>query len=528
MLLQWDSRREELLIAADHCGLETAFYAVSDRFYGAAGNPLSLRFLSGIGAEPDLEHYVQWFMGHRFLHNRSMFRGIARVPPGHLVRIRGRNVQVEPFWTPGKQKPIRFRRDQDYVIAARELLDKVVQPHVQQRGEIAAELTAGLDSTGVVATAARLSPDCRIHTFTSVSPPGLPISTEPGCTVDDWPGASAVAAMYPNVIAHRIEAGGLTALEVDPTPAFEAFGFPQPETSADGWHHSRLQAVKALGPIPLLSGSGQGLSEYGFGAYADFACSGQWISLGRELRHKAAADGMPISKSLRQLVLAPLVPPNWRRHWSRLRGKHDSLLQQGVALNPSVIVRFDLEGVLRRSGKLGPIESVGTARDQMIDGLDRFIGKLFRQVWMYRREGIDLRLPLVDPRVIDFVLAIPPNQFLRNGQMRFLARRALSDRLPGSVVWDKRHYLVCPEWHDRMSPIRPAWLVELDRLEQLPVARDILDLPRLRELAGSWPTEPRPGQQVPYRQVLARGIVAGQFLRWMYEGFNRRSRSTGS
>ena len=48
--------------------------------------------------------------------------------------------------------------------------------------------------------------------------------------------------------------------------------------------------------------------------------------------------------------------------------------------------------------------------------------------------GLDVRDPTADRRVLEYCLAIPPEQFILGGVPRSLARRAFADRLPAAVL----------------------------------------------------------------------------------------------
>lgn len=518
VLIAWDGRREELFLAVDHTGQETLFYVADDGRFLFAGNPLGLLAAPGVSGKADEEHFAHWVMGRRFLHDRTMYDGVRRIAPGHLARVGRGGMRTQPFWTPGRRETLRLRRDEDYVAAAREMLDRVVAPHVPANGDVVAELSGGLDSTAVVATAARLAPSCRIATFTTVSEPGAPQAAGPAHTaVDDWPNAAAVAALYPNVTPRRVEAGGLASGEIDPTGVFMAFGCPIGETSHSGWVAPRTAALKAYVPSVLLTGEGGNftLSDAGLGLLSDLAASGRWIALAREVLATAKSQGWTASSTLLNLAVLPNIPPAWRRRLRRLRGKTARPWADRAPLRPEAVDRFGLEKILKDVGKLRPMELTGDAIGQLLDQMDRFIGKNFRRTWHYRQLCLDARNPLFDVRMIDFTLALPRDQFLRRGDTRWLARRTLEDRLPHAVAWDNRHYLHCPEWLHRLTRSKPYWLPELDRLEDCPTARDLLDLPRMRELAARWPDAPDRRHEGAFREIVARGVVAGQFLRWM-------------
>ena len=128
---------------------------------------------------------------------------------------------------------------------------------------------------------------------------------------------------------------------------------------------------------------------------------------------------------------------------------------------------------------------------------------------------IDQRDPTADVRLLEFCLAVPTEQFFRNGIQRSLARRALADRLPKQVLDETRRGLQSPDWHEDLTAVRGRIAEELDRLESCPAATRALDQPRLRRLTENWPSSGWERDEVimSYRLALLRAISTGHFLR---------------
>ena len=61
---------------------------------------------------------------------------------------------------------------------------------------------------------------------------------------------------------------------------------------------------------------------------------------------------------------------------------------------------------------------------------------------------VDYRDPTADVRLLEFCFAVPMEQFLRDGMLRALARRALADRLPKQVLEETRSGLQVADWHE--------------------------------------------------------------------------------
>ncbi len=96
---------------------------------------------------------------------------------------------------------IVFKNDDDYVEAAREMLDKAVACRLRSAGGIASHLSSGLDSSTVAATAARLlgTQGKRLTAFTSVPREGFDEPGSQGPARDEGPAAAALAAKFSNI-----------------------------------------------------------------------------------------------------------------------------------------------------------------------------------------------------------------------------------------------------------------------------------------------------------------------------------------
>ena len=128
---------------------------------------------------------------------------------------------------------------------------------------------------------------------------------------------------------------------------------------------------------------------------------------------------------------------------------------------------------------------------------------------------VDSRDPTADVRLLEFCLAVPTDQFLQNGTLRSLARRALADRLPKQVLEERRRGFQVADWHEDLAAERDGIMDELGRLDTCPAAAAALDLARLRRLTENWPSDGWERSEVimRYRYALLRGVATGHFLR---------------
>ena len=134
--------------------------------------------------------------------------------------------------------------------------------------------------------------------------------------------------------------------------------------------------------------------------------------------------------------------------------------------------------------------------------------------------GHEARDPHADRRLLEFALAVPEPMFRQGGVPRSFARRVLADRLPREIIDERRRGASNPTWFRSLDAKRADIARDIERMEASPLARRLIDLPRLKCLMAQWPkdkqaAESRVGE---YRYALARGVHVGRFIRWVEGG----------
>jgi asparagine synthase (glutamine-hydrolysing) len=135
-------------------------------------------------------------------------------------------------------------------------------------------------------------------------------------------------------------------------------------------------------------------------------------------------------------------------------------------------------------------------------------------IWQGLGAGADLELrdPAYDRRIIELCLAIPDDQYHRDGRDRWLIRRAMHGYLPEELLWEQRRGLQAADLGHRLRASRSEVRDLLGELDRCEAARAVLDLERMRRAARSLDGKVEAGQRVDHEQVLMRGLGAGLFL----------------
>lgn len=128
--------------------------------------------------------------------------------------------------------------------------------------------------------------------------------------------------------------------------------------------------------------------------------------------------------------------------------------------------------------------------------------------------GIDYRDPTTDRRLLDYCLRIPEEQFILGGERRSLARRAFADRLPPSLLGERRGGFQGADWYLALARARGEVREEVARIAASGAA-PFLDLPRLTALLDQWPADAAAweARAADYRRALLRAVSAGYFAR---------------
>jgi asparagine synthase (glutamine-hydrolysing) len=510
----WDGARRRLVLARDPTGRRPLCYHRAGALFAFASLPAGLHALPEIPREVDEARVAAFLLAPKSGAD-GLFKGVESLGGGQFVVVDRRGARTDRHWRP-QPGAVRLPTADDYVEAAREQLDRAVAARLRGVSDVAAHLSAGLDSSGVAATAARLlaATGGRVHAFTAIPRAGYDDGGFSGRLVDEGPLAAAVAAMHPNIEHALIETGGrspLASLERN----LQLYQQPVPNLCNLVWLDAIHAAARDRGLGVLLSGAmgNFGLSYAGAALLPELIVAGQW---GRWLTEgRAMVAGGARWRGVLANTCGPWLPaPLWRV----------ARLLSGSAASDAA--RFTLVRPEFRRAFSGRVERLGVGvsdrprRDAFGERLALLQGAAaVTQKGVLAEWGVDVRDPTADRRLLDFCLGLPTDQFLRDGQMRALAKRALADRLPPAVLAAPRRGLQAADWHEGLTADRARLGREVARIEACPAAARVLDLPRMRRLLETWPEGGWDRWPVTeaYRGALLHAVSAGHFIRRVAE-----------
>ena len=181
----WDQRQGRLVLARDRVGKKPLLYAVRNGDLLFASELKALLTVPDLAPALDLESLDEYLAFGYIRHPHTIFRGIAKLPPGHVLIWQGGDVRLERYWS------LEFAPKLEITAAeagerTEQLLADAVKVRLMSEVPLGALLSGGVDSSLVVALMAEHSSE-PVRTF-SIGFEGDP--------ADELPFAREVASRF--------------------------------------------------------------------------------------------------------------------------------------------------------------------------------------------------------------------------------------------------------------------------------------------------------------------------------------------
>src|ERR1700726_294058 len=165
------SGRPELFLARDHFGIKPFYYAHRGNKLAFASEVKALLHLREIEAAIDLESLHQYLTFLWVPDPKTMFRGIYKLPAGHCATFRDSELKIRQYWDLSFPSATADypRSEADLAEEVRERFRQSVEQQMVSDVPIGAFLSAGLDSSSIVAMMCRAAKQ-PVRTYTITFP----------------------------------------------------------------------------------------------------------------------------------------------------------------------------------------------------------------------------------------------------------------------------------------------------------------------------------------------------------------------
>lgn len=420
----WDRARKELFAARDRLGIKPFYYRETAQGILFASE---IKSILAVQKEPRavdvtlLDAYMAfgYVPGENTLH-----QGIKRLLPGHTLTWRDGRTTVTRYW----ELDFSTQNDEGIHVCAettRRMLEESIALHLRSDVPLGVFLSGGIDSSTVVAL---LSPGASsgLKTFS--------VAYDFGREYDETPYAREVAAAF-STDHHEIR---VTPAEfLDFVPRF-IWHMDEPVTEAAAislYYVSRLAREHV---VVCLSGEGSDelFAGYDFYAYNLAIEKLRGVLGGRFFQSlsRATARTGRFAKIRKYLDLAARpLEARYRGISSYENSKTvklytDAFAESTVAGNAACSAF--LEGLFTRSRNWDPLSRMlyFDLKTWLVDDL------LIKADRMSMATSIELRVPFLDHRLVEYAAAMPSRYKIRGSRTKLVLKEAIKGKLPARIV----------------------------------------------------------------------------------------------
>jgi asparagine synthase (glutamine-hydrolysing) len=420
----WNERDQELFLARDRVGKKPLLYALvnGQLIFGSEFSALLLHPDVSRDIEPEaLDYYLSYMCIPAPL---TAYRAIRKLEPGHWLRWRKGEVQIERYWQPDFTKKLAIDEEEAGERTV-EILRDAVRVRLMSEVPLGAFLSGGIDSSAVVALMSQESSE-RVKTFSI------------GFDEQDFSELHHARRIAEHVgTDHHEFIVRPDAVEVLPM-LVEHYGEPYADSSAVPTYYVAKETRKHV--TVALNGDGGDESFAGYGRYIAMGITEKYRRVPSFLREsliKEAVNLIPTSPTKRNLIgsakrmLDAVSQPRVNRYarWVSVFNDEtkqplysDFFREQTMAANPTGL----LETWFKRANGIGTLDAM-LLTDQMTYLPNDLLVKVDIATMAV---SLEARSPFLDHHVIEFAASLPQNLKARRLTTKYLLKKVLRKLLP--------------------------------------------------------------------------------------------------
>lgn len=432
--LAWWNGRDQLLLARDRLGVNPLYVAQVPGGGVAFSSTVDALYRAGLTSG---RVNLRAVCGHLFYGSvpepLTLVDGVQELAPGHWLRVDGRGTQRSVCWwrlPPEDPRPPSSAEAAERVRAA---LQGAIQAELVSDVPVALLLSSGLDSTAVASLVSRASGGANVEAFTVAF-------EEDDRAVDESALASETAAGLG--LRHRT-----VRVDVSDGPAtLRAALAAQDLPSMDGINTFLVsRAMAQAGYKVALSGLGGDELFLGYANRTNFHRLAHLPHLSAPFDATRALASLRLSPKMERALHAALRPRGLLGAYAAVRTIMGPATLAGL-LHPDVLAQLepeDLDPVGFLDGGTLPVDVDGAlSRLELRHYLRSTLLKDSNQLSL--SNGLELRVPLMDWRLVDAVLRVPGAVRARGPGKKPLLQAAMGAWMPAGVAQRPKVGFVLP------------------------------------------------------------------------------------
>jgi asparagine synthase (glutamine-hydrolysing) len=427
----WDQRKQELFIARDRLGVKPLYYVLGDDgslYFGSEIKTL----LEARAVKPEINYAVlsDYLANHAPSGEETLFRGVKRLLPGHVLTWRDGEVSIRRYWDVDFSKEAEVRDDKTYIEQWSELFRESVRLRLMADVPLGMFLSGGIDSSAIAAVMSGMVKE-PIKTF-SVA----------------FKEREANELAYARLVADAYETNH-HEIVVSPEQFFAAL--PQLV-----WHedeplaHPSSVALYFVSKLAaehvkvVLTGEGSDELLAGYGRYRRTIWN---LALGR--RYNQLIPGIArdtIRKQIERMLPGGRMRQKLMRTFLVLSPELESIYFDNFAVFPAPMQqRMFTPETSDRIHEIDPYVELRRLLERTRD-LSLLDGLLYADIKTYLHEllmkqdqmsmatSLESRVPFLDHKLVEFTARMPDTMKLRGATTKYVLRESMKGVLPEAIL----------------------------------------------------------------------------------------------
>ncbi len=425
----WDVKLKKMFLARDRLGIKPLYYYFDGTKFIFASEIKSI--LKGLPDVPSINYnLVDQYMSFGYIPGENtLYSGIKRLLPGYYMVFHDCNLTIKKYWD------LEFQQKDEkninyYIERVEEFLNHSIDLRLRSDVPLGIFLSGGIDSSAVVAL---LAPrvNKQLKTFS--------VAYDFGSQFDETPYAKIVAQKF-HTDHHEFF--------VDPKD-FEEFipryvyYMDEPVTEAAAISLYFISQLAREHVTVVLSGEGSDELFAGYDFYFYNLLIEKFRSLlGHDMSASVArrANGLlPDCKIKKYLELTRYPLDDRYKGISTYEERLKSLLykrdfKESLKTNSNNDTRAFLDGLFRKTQGWDPLSRMlyFDTKTWLVDDL------LIKADRMSMAASIELRVPFLDYRLVEFAATIPSSLKVRGKTTKYLLKKMLEHLLPREIIYRKK------------------------------------------------------------------------------------------
>ncbi|MFD2552345.1 asparagine synthase (glutamine-hydrolyzing) [Bizionia sediminis] len=372
-----DLKQQKSYIVRDQLGIKPMYIYQTPSILMFSSEIKSFTKHPDFKAELNIKHIDEYLLFRYCAHDRTLYKDVKQVPPGHYYEIAKDQIQVKEYWSYKMVDKNELINPKDALEQLDQTFKESIKSQLMSDVLVGCQLSGGIDSS-LVTTYAREFFNANMDTFSIVF-------SDEKYSEEEF---ITYVTNHTNSDSHRYQYSNQYAFE----NFFKAtWHLDQPLSIPNTLGIKRLAERARENVTVLLSGEGADELFGGYSRYHDLSCR--------------------VNMNIQGYSKIPVIGNKIQNKFDTNQSLEDFFILSSSALNPSDYNKFNvkntLETVLSQRQELFPSDGDIIKRASVYDLKTYMVDLLNRQDKMTMAHSVENRVPFLDKNMVELVMQLP-------------------------------------------------------------------------------------------------------------------------